>query len=709
LTGTILERLLFTAVLIATQLAIAFYVYHRSPQRAVRASFTALGTSLAVWTAAIGMAHSRELSNVTSVRLTFMAAPILVISIVTFVSAFPGSGMPRSGWYQIFVAVGVLLAALSLTTPFVVQSSYFSNSGLSVQYGDLHPLYAAYIVTGIVTTLFIIVTKLRKASGRRRLQLRYLVLALVVPAIGIAGTNLVVPIVFGVSSWGRYGPVFSLVFLGVTAHAIMRQRLLDIRLVVGHTVAYAAAVTLSAAVFIALLSSLVRYVPAVTRLPATVQIIVAFALAVLFGPITQRLREIFDRYCYREPYDFSGTIRQVSLALSSTLELQQLLKNLFQIVDGSIKPEFVAAYLWNDEARALRLVSHNADDRQELPLSIDAASPIAVAMLSHSRKPLFRELESDMPAAAAELNSLHVDCACPIVHEGHLLAALMLGPKLSGDAYFAQDVELLASVSSHAAVAIKNAELYQRVGSLEEQRRRAERVAESGALTAGIAHEIKNPLVAIRTFAELLPDRYDDREFREQFGDVMIREIARIDKLIDRLRGLGPKPDRHRNLVDLRVPMEETLSLLAAKFEQLGIHTVKSYPNKPPLVEGSSDDLKQLFLNLLMNACEAMNQAGEISVRVFERQALGIQSIVVEITDDGPGLSDDLRDRLFHPFISTKQGSSGLGLWLSRRIADTHNAVVRGMNRTDKRGATFSVEFPGRVRGRDDTLSQITR
>jgi signal transduction histidine kinase len=277
----------------------------------------------------------------------------------------------------------------------------------------------------------------------------------------------------------------------------------------------------------------------------------------------------------------------------------------------------------------------------------------------------------------------------------------MLGPKLSGDAYFVHDVELLASISSHAAVAIKNAELYQRVSSLEEQRRRAERVAESGALTAGIAHEIKNPLVAIRTFAELLPERYDDPEFRGQFGDVMIREIARIDKLIDRLRGLGPKPDKRQHLIDVRVPLDETLSLLSAKFDQLSIRINKTYPKKPPLVEGASDDLKQMFLNLLMNSCEAMNHPGDISIRVFERQSLDSRNVVVEIVDEGPGISDDLRDRLFHPFISTKHGSSGLGLWLSRRIADAHNAVLRGTNRPDARGAIFSVEFPARAAAHD--------
>ena len=623
---------------------------------------------------------------------------MLVISLVTFASAFPASRVPRTKWHCLLTAFGLLLAIASLTS-LVVRNSHYGPNGLIVDYGVLYPLFAAYVGAGIVATLGIIVTKLRQASGRRHLQLRYLVLAIVVPAIGIAVTNLIVPIVFGISSWGRYGPAFSLVFLAVTAHAIIRQRLLDIRLVVGHTVAYVAAVIVSAAVFVGVLLTAIHYVPAFARLPIAAQLLAVFAFAMLFSPITHMLRHVLDRYCYREPYDFSAAIRQVSLALSSTLDLQQLLKNLFQILDSSIKPELIAAFLWDDELRALRLVAHNADgsDRPELPTLIDAASELG-AILTQSRKPLFREVDSDILTTRVldQLSGLHIDCACPIVHEGRLLAVLMLGPKLSGDAYFAQDVELLLSVSSHAAVAIKNAELYQRVGTLEEQRRRAERVAESGALSAGIAHEIKNPLVAIRTFAELLPERYDDKEFREQFGDVMIREIARIDKLIDRLRGLAPKTDRQRTLVDLRIPLEETLLLLTAKFEQLGIHVIKEYPDVPPVIEGNIDDLKQLFLNMLMNACEAMNKAGEIAIRIYERQSLGSRSLIVEITDEGPGISDALRDRLFHPFISSKQGSSGLGLWLSRRIADTHNAILRGTNRLDRPGATFTVEFPGR-------------
>ena len=292
------------------------------------------------------------------------------------------------------------------------------------------------------------------------------------------------------------------------------------------------------------------------------------------------------------------------------------------------------------------------------------------------------------------LNAMRAECACPVIHESQLLAILVLAPKLSGDAYYAQDIDLLSTLAGNVAVAIKNAELYQRVALLEEQRRRTERVAESGALTAGIAHEIKNPLVAIRTFAELLPERYEDEEFRSQFGRVMMTEIARIDKLIDRLRGRGPAQNYALLPLDVQIPLDEVLSLLSAKFEQTGIRVVKSIEAYSAVISGRLDDLKQLFLNVLINASEEMVSGGEIRITISRRDSLGVHTVVVDILDEGPGIAEAIEDRLFHPFMSTKHGSSGLGLWLSRRIADSHNATMRGINRKDRKGALFSIEFP---------------
>src|SRR5712664_4800731 len=136
-------------------------------------------------------------------------------------------------------------------------------------------------------TVLLLRTKVRSSSGLQRLQLRYLALALLSPAVGIATTNLIIPVVSGVSSWGRYGPIFSLVFLGVTAHAIIRQRLMDVRLIVGQTISYAAAVIVSGVLFAATLFLIAQPSMYIPELPLAVQLIVAFAFAVMFGPLTR--------------------------------------------------------------------------------------------------------------------------------------------------------------------------------------------------------------------------------------------------------------------------------------------------------------------------------------------------------------------------------------------------------------------------------------
>lgn len=696
MTDETVGRLAFSVGLAIAQVAIAFHVYSRSPRRPVSIAFSVLGTSLAAWTIAIGIAHT-PLSNGLVVRGAFAAASLLVLSLFTFVSVFPSSPFPwRNWWYAPFLASGVTFALLAFTGAVVANSGYRAM-GLSVTYGPLHPLFGIYVVSALIATLLVLLAKLRRVTGREHLQLRYLLAALLIPAGAIVITNLLVPLVFGVSHLGRFGPAFTLVFLTVTAHAMIRQRLMDIKIVVGRTVSYGAAVVVTGIVFITGLSVLAARLPAILNVPLVMQVAVTFAAALLFSPATRYVRRIFDRYCYREPYDYNQVIRRSSALLSSTVDLPHLLKHLFTLLRGSVRPEFMATYLYEVEPGEFRLVAYDGETHQpEMPSTLEPSAPL-VQRLTKGDRLLLRDADmevGDDRRAVAWLRRFDVECSYAIVHEDEVLAIILLGRKLSGDPYFAHDLDLLSTITSQAAVAIKNAALYRRVSLLETQRHRAERIAESGALSAGIAHEIKNPLVAIRTFAELLPERYDDEEFRTEFSGVVALEIARLDRLVDRLRGLARTTADENQPLDVRKPLEETLSLLSAQLEQAGIRVIRRYDDDVAAVYGNHDKLKQLFLNLLLNAAESMAGAGEITVHLNSQRQLGAAAVTVEIEDQGPGIADDVRETLFHPFVTTKQGSSGLGLWVCTRIADEHNAVLRVSNREEGRGARFTIDLP---------------
>ncbi len=235
-----------------------------------------------------------------------------------------------------------------------------------------------------------------------------------------------------------------------------------------------------------------------------------------------------------------------------------------------------------------------------------------------------------------------------------------------------------------------------RVKELEREKRRAERLASIGALASGIAHEIKNPLVAIKTFAELLPERFTDEDFHGDFSKVVVREIDRIDALVGRLRGLTPTAPRMVPL-DVVRSIQETLVLLRAQLEQAKITVTTSYQRTLPLVAGDADQLKQLFLNVLVNAIEAMNLGGQLKIRVADHKTLSSRVVIAEIEDTGGGIPSHLLTKIFDPFVTTKERGSGLGLSICRGIADAHRATIYATNSGTGHGAVMVIEFPALV------------
>jgi signal transduction histidine kinase len=233
-----------------------------------------------------------------------------------------------------------------------------------------------------------------------------------------------------------------------------------------------------------------------------------------------------------------------------------------------------------------------------------------------------------------------------------------------------------------------------RLKDLEREKQRAERLASFGALAAGIAHEIKNPLVAIRTFAELLPERFGDVEFREDFSKVVIKEISRIDDLVARLRGLASTGPQQVGAIDLRDPINDTLALLRGQLEQTRTAVVREFEDPAPFVSIEDSQLKQLFLNLFLNAIEAMGTDGTLTVRITRRHSQGLPLIVVDVSDTGPGISDTVAANIFDPFFTTKARGSGLGLTICRGIADAHRGTIRAERNLAGPGTVIVVELP---------------
>src|SRR5437879_2380875 len=199
---------------------------------------------------------------------------------------------------------------------------------------------------------------------------------------------------------------------------------------------------------------------------------------------------------------------------------------------------------------------------------------------------------------------------------------------------------------------------------LEAERQRVERLAYFEVLASSIAHEIKNPVVAIKTFTQLIPRRLHDHAFLENFSRVVSREIERMERLVERFRRLSRPAKQPQHRLDVRQPLIEAVEFLKPAFDERTVALTLAAA-EPRFVMGDEGELHQLFVNLLMNAHEATPRGGSVEVELTATD----RAVVVTVADTGPGIPPERLRQLFDPFFTTKARGSGLGLTISAGIA----------------------------------------
>ncbi|HME68543.1 MAG TPA: ATP-binding protein [Myxococcota bacterium] len=233
----------------------------------------------------------------------------------------------------------------------------------------------------------------------------------------------------------------------------------------------------------------------------------------------------------------------------------------------------------------------------------------------------------------------------------------------------------LGAVARHLAAPLEAAAGLARIARLDDGVRRLDRLAALGDLVAEIVHEVRNPLVSVKTFVQLLPERQDDPEFRTRFSEVVESELRRIERLLDVvLEHARPRVAAPPGTSTAVGPVLDSVAgLLAHRALEHGVALSRQAPPDLPGVAMSDDGLRQVVLNLALNAIDATRSGG--SVRLVA--VLAPDGVEVRVEDEGPGVPLALRERVFEPFFSTKRDRpGGLGLAISRRIVEEAGGVL---------------------------------
>ncbi len=225
--------------------------------------------------------------------------------------------------------------------------------------------------------------------------------------------------------------------------------------------------------------------------------------------------------------------------------------------------------------------------------------------------------------------------------------------------------------------------------ALEQEKLHAELFSSMGAMAASLAHEMKNPLVSIRTFAHLLPTRYNDAEFREEFSTTVVNEVERINRLVSQMLDLVRKPADDPDLLDIRDLLQRLITLVRPECDRQDIAIVAEYADDLPLIHGVAEQLYQAILNVLTNAIQVMPGGGTLSIAVARNR----DTVCCRITDTGPGVQErDLR-RIFEPLYTTKTEGHGLGLAFTYQFIRSHGGDVHAESKPGT-GLTVVMVLP---------------
>ncbi len=340
------------------------------------------------------------------------------------------------------------------------------------------------------------------------------------------------------------------------------------------------------------------------------------------------------------------------------------------------------------DLQGLATILHDALGSGVLVIGADeqvlGCNPEAEKLLGLAPRAALGKNLSALPAPVAKIIRQALASQQAIPSREVMLAANKSAAVCRLGAFFTQPIAGLACL----VVTLSDGVMVRRI---EQNLNRLDRLASAGTLSAGMAHEIRNAFVAIKTFVDLLLEKNRDAELAEVVG----REMRRIDAIVSQMLRFGAPARPAFASVKVHEVLEHSLRMLQHQFDGKLIALNRHFAAAPDAVNGDDYQLEQAFVNLLFNALEAMGPNGTLSVttELAKVQHTATPFVRVTVADDGIGISPENMQRLFEPFFTTKQNGTGLGLAITRRIVHEHRGEITATSELNK-GTTFHVLLP---------------
>jgi signal transduction histidine kinase len=569
--------------------------------------------------------------------------------------------------------------------------------------GPLHPLFLIHFF-GLVSFsfglwIYFFIFRKNMLTHTEIMQIKYIFIAFFI--YNFASIDFLAN--YGISVY-PFGFLPSFIFSAIVGYTIARHHLMDISVVFKRTAAYSLSAGLLTAFFAILVITATNLLSSFAHVSSLrISIVAVFVITMLFNPLRNKIQVLIDRMFYKKSFDYYETVRQVSSNLASMFDLGEIYKFIGDVIYNAmgLKNVYLLVGL---QGGAFDIVYHDSPKKDRNVIDkLGSEKPEEMKMNKFSGiLKYFRASDSILvkdeltgyeeslgqeaiDRIKKELENFQGEAVVPVFIDKKLSLLIILGQKHSGDMFTSEDMDLLKTISNQTAVALKNVRLYQ-------EKVNSEKLASLGMMSGTFAHEIRNPLTSLKTFAQLMPEKYNDPEFRDTFSRIVISDIQKIDSLIRDLLDFSTerKPTRMNNfnLIEL---VDGVVDYVEGKleFERSKITIEKNYNEQEINMMGDTEKYKQALGNIVMNGCQAMHGEGILRIGIKPNG----KNVDITVEDTGEGINPEDLPKIFDPFVTTKKMGIGLGLAISKRIIEDYNGKIYVKSHLAQ-GTTFTISLP---------------
>ncbi|MBU0613263.1 ATP-binding protein [Patescibacteria group bacterium] len=615
----------------------------------------------------------------------------------------------------IIIPISLFLFVISYVDGWIVSGEYNNLSNVfEIKIGSLYYVYALCVFILILFLLAISYLLQKNSEGLQRIQLKYI-------SIGIWSFSLIVILVsfilplFGIIRFAKLDSPSSLLFVTFSAYAIIRHRFMDIRLIIRRTTVYVAAT-----IVVLMLGLLIYWFQANilnSNIPAGILgPIVLLIGIIIFGPLKNYFNQFANKYFFTSIYDYQKTLDKFSSDVTSTINLAEVVGVTIKTIQQTMQIDNIGLFVKNKHYQPIEIFGFD-----EKELSKMVSNPRCRNFITELRKPIvydelagnirdFKQPQEEIEYTREQMRGMNVAIVLPLVTKENLISCVIMGKKISGDAYTHEDIRLLESLSNQAAISIENARLYNEVEGFNQTLKRkvddaTKRLREllkikSDFLTVA-SHQLRTPTSIVRGMLSLVIEEKDlSSEEREKFISQAYEGINRLERIIHELLNATELEGKKMKLDFKKTRVEDTIEEIVSNLSPLAEQLkVKLAFNKPirSISKTLADPikLKEAITNIIDNAIH-YSAEGEVEISVRRKQ----DQIIIEVKDTGIGMSKNDQRMLFTKFsrgegiLQIHPNGTGLGLFIAKKMLEAMGGTITAESKGKGKGSKFTLTIP---------------